>query len=254
MMQTTSIELWTSEKKNVSSENVSSEKESSAKESSKKESSEKVSTENESPENKPPRTAESGDEQPPSGRITELLEEWSQGDEEAFASLVPLVYDHLRAIAANQLRRERPGHTLQTTALVHETYLRLIRQERVKWQNRSHFYGIAAQMIRRVLVDHARHHLYAKRGGGQVHVPLEDLGELPALRDEQVVAVDEALAHLQAMDPSLAQLVELRFFGGLSIEELSSVLDISERTISRRWRTAKAWLYSFLNREDGAAP
>ena len=184
------------------------------------------------------------------GQVTILLGAWSQGDEEALAKLISIVYDQLCTMASHQLRREPAGHTLDTSALVHEAYLRLTRQQRVQWQNRAHFYGIVAQLIRRVLVDHARRHLQAKRGGGRHNLVLDELGDLPEIRNEQVLAVDEALAELASFDLALAQLVELRFFAGLSIEEIASMLEVSERTISRRWQTARAWLYNFMGGKD----
>jgi RNA polymerase sigma factor (TIGR02999 family) len=177
--------------------------------------------------------------------VTQLLLEWRQGDQQALDQLMPLVYDELRQLASRQLRRERPGHTLQTTALVHEAYLRLIDQN-VSWQNRTHFFGIAAQMMRRILVDHARHHHYAKRGGGAPKLSLDEALDLPAERAAELVALDEALTSLATLYPRQSQIVELRYFGGLTIEETAEVLGIGTTTVIREWSLAKAWLYREL--------
>jgi RNA polymerase sigma factor (TIGR02999 family) len=178
--------------------------------------------------------------------ITRLLADWSDGDEQALAALMPVVYDELRELAGRYLRRERPGHTLQTTAVVHEAYLRLADQRRTRWRNRAHFYGIAAQMMRRILIDHARAQRYAKRGGQRRRVSLDGVAELAAERLPELEALDEALSELAALDERRARIVELRYFGGLSNEEISEVLGISANTILRQWRLARAWLYRYL--------
>jgi len=192
----------------------------------------------------------------PTGRITRLLLDWSAGDETALASLLPLVYEELRTMAARHLRMERPAHTLQRTALVHEAFLRLVDQKRVDWRNRSQFFSIASQIMRRVLVDHARKRLSHKRGDGAVPIRLDEIevpggeqrrDELDALRmteDARVdlEAIDRALKDLEVMDPRLGKLVELRFFGGLSIEDTADVLGVSSATVKREWVSARAWL------------
>ena len=178
---------------------------------------------------------------PPSG-VTELLRRWNSGDREAMDRLMPIVYDELRRLAAGYLRGERPGHTLQPTALVHEAYLRLVRQDRVEWQNRAHFFGIAASMMRRVLVDHARRRQAEKRDAGGFRLTLQ-LGEaFEAARDPELLELDQALGRLERLDADQARVVELRFFGGLTVEETAVVLGISTATVKREWRTAKAFL------------
>jgi len=178
---------------------------------------------------------------PPSG-VTELLRRWNSGDREAMDRLMPIVYDELRRLAAGYLKGERPGHTLQPTALVHEAYLRLVRQDRVEWQNRAHFFGIAASMMRRVLVDHARRRQAEKRDAGGFRLTLQ-LGEaFEAARDPELLELDQALGRLEQLDADQARVVELRFFGGLTVEETAVVLGISTATVKREWRTAKAFL------------
>ena len=174
--------------------------------------------------------------------VTDLLVRWNAGDQAALELLMPVVYGELRQVARRHLRRESSNHTLQTTALVHEVYLRLVDQSRVKWQNRSHFFGLAAQMMRRILVDHARSQLALKRGGRQQHVTV-DIVDWSVERDGDLVALDDALTNLVRVDPQKSQIVELRFFGGLSIDEIAEHLSLSSRTIAREWRLAKAWLY-----------
>jgi RNA polymerase sigma-70 factor (ECF subfamily) len=181
--------------------------------------------------------------------VTQLLHDSSLGDEGATNALVPLVYDELRRIARSYMRRERQGHTLQTTALVHEAYLRLVGQD-VNWANRSQFFGIAAQMMRRILVDQAKGHFRAKRGGGAIQVTLDGPALMVAQSDDEVLALDEALAKLEKVDRQRARIVELRFFGGLSNEEASKVLDISTATIQRQWAGARAWLFHELKRKE----
>ena len=181
--------------------------------------------------------------------VTQLLIGWSQGDREALDKLVPLVYDELRRQAARYLRRERVGHTLQTTALIHEAYLRLIDQKNVHWQNRAHFFGIAAQLMRRILVDHARTKKRAKRGGSDVRVSFSEATLKAKGQDLDIVALDEALARLAEIDEQQSRIVELRFFSGLTVEETAEVLSISPATVKRDWSMAKAWLHRELTGE-----
>jgi RNA polymerase sigma factor (TIGR02999 family) len=179
--------------------------------------------------------------------ITELLIGWNQGDKGALDRLMPLVYDELRNVARHRLAAEDSGQTLESAALVHETYLRLVDQERVHWQNRAHFFAISARMMRRILVDHARQRRAAKRGGPQPKISLDQSLGLQGRKELDVVALDEALANLSKLDPQQAHVVELRFFGGLTIEEISEALNISPATVTRDWVTAKAWLFAQLN-------
>jgi len=181
--------------------------------------------------------------------ITQLLESWSDGAPDAEERLFPLVYDELRRMAGRYVRRERREHTLQATALVHEAYLRLVDQDSISWQGRSQFIAIAATMMRRILVDHARKQKYAKRGGGAVKVSLDDAGDIEEGRDLDLVALDEALEDLAKLDREKAALVELRYFAGLSLEETAEVLGVSRATIVRQWRVARAWLYRQLSEE-----
>jgi RNA polymerase sigma factor (TIGR02999 family) len=171
-----------------------------------------------------------------------MLHDWSNGDREALDKLIPIVYQELRRQAARYLRREHPGHTLQTTGLIHEAYLRLIDQRSVQWQNRAHFFAISAQLMRRILVDHARSREAAKRGGSDIKLPLEDGMIASEVREMDLVALDEALERLAAIDPQQGHVVELRFFSGLSVEETAEVLGVSQRTVKRDWNVAKAWL------------
>ena len=175
--------------------------------------------------------------------VTQLLAAWGDGDQAALDQLVPLVHDELRRIARGYMRRERAGHTLQTTALVNEAYLRLVDQRSVRWQNRAHFFAIAAQLMRRILVDYARQHVSRKRGGGAIQVTLAEAESLPTAREPDLIALDEALLSLAEIDPRKSRVVELRFFGGLSIEETAEVLKVSPTTVEREWTTAKAWLH-----------
>jgi RNA polymerase sigma factor (TIGR02999 family) len=177
-----------------------------------------------------------------SEEVTQLLVAWSNGDKEALDQLMPLVYQQLRRLARHRLVQEGPGHTLQTTALVHEAYLRLVGQKNSKWQNRAHFYAIAAQMMRRILVDYARSRRYAKRGGGAQKVSFDEMMVVSGGNAASVVAVDEALTTLAGIDERKSKMVELRFFGGLSIEETAAVLGVSTGTIRRDWTLTKAWL------------
>ncbi len=180
---------------------------------------------------------------------TQLLVAWSKGDQVAHDQLMPMVNRELRRLANYHFRRERPGHTLQATALVNEAYLRLIDQKHVAWQNRAHFFGIASQLMRRILVDYARGRLVARRGAGAVKIPLDEAVVISSERSAEMVALDEALVRLAAVDPRKSQVVELRFFGGLSIEETAEVLKISANTVMRDWSTAKAWLHRELRNE-----
>ena len=178
--------------------------------------------------------------------ITRLLVDWSNGREEALGELLPVVYGELRRVARRSLRRERANHTLSGTALVNEVYLQLVDQAAVQWQNRAHFFGIAANLMRQILVQHARRHQTAKRGGGQYLLALDEDAVVTPERPVDLVALDEALSHLAERDERKSRIVELRFFGGLSTEETAEVLDISPRTVKREWRLAKAWLYHEL--------
>ena len=174
--------------------------------------------------------------------VTSLLARWGQGDREALDQLTPLVYNELRRLAKAYLRRERPDHTLEGTALVHEAYLRLIDQRQVEWKSRNQFFGLAAELIRRILVDHARARVAAKRGGGSFKLSLDDAIAPPQEKDLDLVALDDALQALARTDPQQSRIVELRYFGGLTIEETAEVLDISAATIKRDWVMAKAFL------------
>jgi len=174
--------------------------------------------------------------------VTRLLLQWGEGDERALEALMPLVYDELRRLAQRYVQQERLGHTLQSTALVHEAYLRLVDQN-VSWRNRNHFFGIAAQMMRRILVDHARNRAAVKRGDGAWKVTLDEGLLAPEERDLDLVALDEVLSSLAKIDEQQSRIVELRFFAGLSIEDTAEVLKISAATVKRDWAMAKAWLY-----------
>ena len=180
--------------------------------------------------------------------VTTLLGDWSRGNETALNQLLPLVYAELRRVAARQLRNERTNHTLQPTALVHEVYMRLVDQRQVDWQNRTHFFGVAAQVMRRILVDHARRRSASKRGDGVRCVSIDEAKDL-ATSEMPVLALDHALDRLEKVDAELAKIVELRAFGGLTIEEAAQVLSVSPSTAKRDWRTAKAWLNRELRSE-----
>jgi len=190
---------------------------------------------------------------PESGRdesrhdVTLLLVKWRGGDEQALDELVSVVYTELRRLAGRYLRQERPGQTLQTHDLIHEAFLRLIGQRHVDWQNRAHFFGIAAHMMRRILTDHARRRASVKHGGGLRRAMLEDLPDIATASDDGIVAVDEALLELKKVDADLAKIVELRFFGGLEHDEIATVLGVSNPTVRRRFRIAKAWLFRRLS-------
>ena len=178
--------------------------------------------------------------------VTQLLQAWSDGNAEALDQLVPLVYGELHRLARHYMRGERPGHSLQITELVNEAYVRLIDWKNVRWQNRAHFFGVAAQMMRRILVDFARSRHYAKRGGETFRVSLSEAAGISAERSEDFIALDDALQSLTAFDARKGRIVELRFFGGLSVEETAEVLKVSPRTVMRDWSLAQAWLYRQL--------
>ncbi|MGA7564500.1 MAG: sigma-70 family RNA polymerase sigma factor [Terriglobales bacterium] len=180
--------------------------------------------------------------------ITKLLRVWQGGDRAALDALVPVVYKELRRLAHYELRKERSDHTLQSAALVNEAYLRLFRMQPPQWESRTHFFAIAAQLIRQILVDYARRHRAWKRGAGQATLPLEDASQLARGKGVDVVLLDDALKALAKLDPRKAQVVELRFFGGLTFTETAEVLDISAVTVSRDWSTARVWLHREMNR------
>lgn len=184
--------------------------------------------------------------------VARLVDQARQGDENAVSALMPLVYDELRRVAARYLRRERPGHTLQATALVHDAYIRLMQDSRLSWQNRAHFCGIAARSMRQILVERARARGAEKRGGGRVRVTLDPELSAPAAQTIDLEVLDDALGRLETLDPQLARVVEVRFFGGLSIDETAEALDLSPATVKRRWALAKAWLARELRPGDGA--
>jgi RNA polymerase sigma-70 factor (ECF subfamily) len=193
--------------------------------------------------------------QPSSVNVTMLLKQISSGNQNAVAELVPLLYDELRKMASRYLQRERPGHTLQATALVHEAYLRLVDQKDVEWQNRSHFFGVAAQQMRRILVDYARAHHAAKRGGPLPKISLEEALVISEERTGDLLELDEALTRLASIDAQQVRIIELRFFAGLTVEETAKVLGISPATVKREWTTAKAWLAREIQREhDNSLP
>jgi len=179
----------------------------------------------------------------PQGEVTRLLVEVRKGHQDAMEQLLPLVYDELRRLAGGYFRRERSDHTLQPTALVHEAYLKLVDQRSVQWENRGHFLGVAATLMRRILLDYARVHKAEKRGGGGQKVMLDEGMAVTELRAVEMISLDQALTKLAAMDPDQGRIVELRFFGGLSVEETAEVMKISPATVKRHWAFAKAWLY-----------
>ena len=190
-------------------------------------------------------------EEDASAQVTVLLCAINRGDAEAASRLVPLVYRELRRLAASYMRRERPDHTLQATALVHEAYLKLVEQRAVNWQSRAHFFGVAAQLMRRILIDHARGHVRQKRGGEIQKVSLDEALAFSNQHAEEVLAVDESLQRLARLDPRQARVVEMRFFAGLNVEEVAEVLQLSPKTIKRDWSVAKAWLYADLKERHG---
>ena len=182
----------------------------------------------------------------PPHEITQLLVEWSGGNQAALDKLYPLVYEELRRMAHRFMRRERKGHTLQTTALINEAYLRLVDQKNVHWANRSHFFGISAQIMRRILVDHARRYAYDKRGGGAQKVSLDEAALVTKDRARELLLLDEALNGLAKLDPRRSKVVELRYFGGLNNSEIAELLKISANTVMRDWNMARAWIYQQL--------
>jgi RNA polymerase sigma factor (TIGR02999 family) len=186
--------------------------------------------------------------------VTQLLRAWGEGDQEALEKLTPLVYNELHRLAHQYMTREKPGHTLQSSALVNELYLRLVDIPPMAWQNRAHFFAVSAQMMRRILTDFARSQHYLKRGGEVQHVPLDQALVVSREPDVDVVALDEALDRLAVLDPRKSQVVELRFFGGLDVEETAEVLEVSAETVKRDWRFAKAWLLRALSGEKGYGP
>jgi len=188
--------------------------------------------------------------EPPSIQITQLLRSWSQGDEGAIEKLMPLVYDELHRMARRYMSSEKPGHTLQATALVNEAYLRLVEASQATWQNRTHFFAVSAQVMRRILVDWARSRQAAKRGNDVPALELDEAFAVPMQTGSNLVAVDDALTALALVDPRKSQIVELRFFGGLTVEETAEVLKISQETVHRDWKLAKSWLRRELGREQ----
>lgn len=186
---------------------------------------------------------------PPLDDLTELLGAWSAGDQGALNEMIPLVYDELHRLASRYLRRERPNHTLQTTALVHEAYLRLAREQNGNWQNRIQFFAVASQLMRHILVDYARNHNAAKRGGNCARISFDEAMIGSEGTSTDLMALDEALNNLAALDPQQSRVVELRVFGGLTVEEMSEVLGVSPRTIKREWSMARAWLHQRIMKE-----
>ncbi len=185
---------------------------------------------------------------PTSPDVTQLLRNWQGGDQAARDQLLGIVYDELRRQAARYLRRERPDHTLQPTALVHEAYLQLIDQSRVSWENRAHFFGAAARLMRRVLVDHARAHQAEKRGSGEEKLALDEAIAVPENKDLNILALNDALEELARLDEQQSRIVELRYFGGLSIEETATITGVSPATVKREWAMAKVWLHNQIKR------
>lgn len=186
----------------------------------------------------------------PSIRINDLLAQWNDGDLEARDALMPLVYDELRRLAASYLRRERSDHTLQPTALVHEAFLRMLEQKNINWQGKRHFFGTAAQLMRRILVDYARSHLGKKRGSGAPKVPLTEAFVMSKQRPDELLALDESLKRLSEVDPQQARVVELRVFAGLTVEQVAKVLEVSPATVKRDWSMSKAWLLREIGKAD----
>ena len=188
--------------------------------------------------------------------VTQLLADWGKGDRSALDKLFPLVHKELRRIAQRQMNNERAGHTLQATALVNEAYLKLVGQQEFEWQNRAHFFAVSAQVMRNILIDHARAHARDKRGGGAIQVSLNDIAVIAEEQASDFIALDDALRRLESLDPQKGKIVELRYFGGLSIEETAEVLNISPRTVRREWQRAKAWLYRMISEgtEDETRP
>jgi RNA polymerase sigma-70 factor (ECF subfamily) len=183
--------------------------------------------------------------------VTALLGQLAKGDDAAASKLIPIVYDELRRLAAGYMRRERPDHTLQPTALVHEAYVKLTEQRVTDWRGRAHFFGIAAQIMRRILIDHARGHLRDKRGGGMIPVPLDEAVVFSPEQSSELVRLDASLERLAKLDPRQSRIVELRFFGGLTVEQTAELLGISAKTVKRDWSMAKAWLHGDMKTSHG---
>jgi RNA polymerase sigma factor (TIGR02999 family) len=188
--------------------------------------------------------------------VTQLLADWGKGDRSALDKLFPLVHSELRRIAQRQMSGERPGHTLQATALVNEAYLKLASRQGFDWQNRAHFFAVCATVMRHILIDHARAHARDKRGGGAIQVSLDEALVVAGDQAEHLIALDDALRMLESLDPQKGKIVELRYFGGLSIEEAAEVMNVSPRTVRREWQRAKAWLYRMMTEgiEDETRP
>ena len=188
--------------------------------------------------------------------VTQLLADWGKGDRSALDKLIPLVQSELRRIAQRQMSQERPGHTLQATALVNEAYLKLAGQQGFDWHNRAHFFAVCAQVMRHILIDHARAHARDKRGGGAIQVSLNEALLVAEDQAAHFIALDEALRVLEGLDPQKGKIIELRYFGGLSVEETAEVLNVSPRTVRREWQRAKAWLYRMMTEgiEDETRP
>lgn len=187
-----------------------------------------------------------------SGEASRLLLAWCAGDESALSKLIPLVYKQLRWLARRQMRAERAGHSLQTSDLVNEAYLRLVDQRRVRWEHRSQFFAVAAGMMRRILVDHARRHRYQKRGGNAIRIDMDDVALISPARPDEIVALDDALRRLEQYDKRKSSVVELRYFGGLTVEEVAELLGVSSITVKRDWSMAKSWLYRQMRHERDA--
>lgn len=188
----------------------------------------------------------------PSNDVTELLRQWSIGDQDAYQRLLPIVYDELRRMAGGFLRHEREGHTLQPTALVHELYMRMVDQSRSDWHDRAHFFSVAAKMMRRILVDHARKRITDKRGSGAEHLPLDEALDTPVHPDKALLAVDDALTRFAEFDPERSRIVEMRYFGGMDLAEIADILQVSRTTVKRHWTVARMWLHRELeNNPDG---
>jgi len=186
--------------------------------------------------------------------VTDLLRQWSIGDQDAYQRLLPMIYDELRRMAGGFLRFERGSHTLQPTALVHELYMRMVDQNRAQWQDRAHFFSVAAKMMRRILVDHARKRVTGKRGSGAEHLPIEEAIDTPAQPDSALLAVDAALTRFAEIDPERSRIVEMRYFGGMDLAEIADVLQVSRTTVKRHWTVARMWLHRELENEPDGRP
>ncbi len=186
------------------------------------------------------------------GEVTQLLIKWGEGDQAAFEELIPVVYAELKRLARRYMGKERVDHTLQTSALINEAYLRLVDCHSVEWQNRNHFFAVASQIMRHILIDHARSYRYAKRGAGAERIPIEEAEGLRVDRAEELLALDEALKELESFDPRKSRITELRFFGGLTVEETADVMGLAPVTVMREWRAAKAWLHQAMTGKEPA--